>query len=262
MQLVDTHLHLDDEQFDEIRDDVVQRAMEAGVTQLIAVGTTAASSRLVCELADRYANVYAAIGVQPNYVAEASSADWQTIQQLASHPKVVAIGETGLDRYWDHSPFDDQLEWFQRHLQLARETARPFIVHMRDCQVDVLEALRRERQRGPLKGVMHSFTGDAEGAAEFVALGMHLSFAGMVTYKKSDELRQIARATPADRLLVETDAPYLSPHPHRGTRPNEPALLVHTVSCLAEVRGCSIVELARQTTANATRLFGLPSRNE
>lgn len=255
MELFDTHAHLDDEQFEAIRDAVVERAAAAGVGELIAVGTTAASSHRCVELAARYTAVRAAVGIQPNHCAEARPGDWDEIVRLSAAEHVVAIGETGLDRYWDYTPFEVQQDYFDRHLRLAQRSGLPVIIHMRDCLPEILEMLRVAQQRGPLRGVMHSYTGDAAGAADCLALGLDISFAGMVTYKKSDELRAVAKAIPGDRLLIETDAPYLSPHPKRGERPNEPALLVHTAACLAELRGVSIEALAQQTTANARRLF-------
>ena len=168
---------------------------------------------------------------------------------------MVALGETGVDRYWDYTPFAQQQDYFDRHLQLSQQLQLPFIVHMRECGEDILQMLREARQRGPLQGVMHSFTGDTALARECLDLGLYISFAGMVTFKKSTELRAVAAEIPDDRLLLETDAPYLSPHPHRGQRPNEPALLVHTATCLAEVREVSLETLTQQTTTNASTLF-------
>jgi TatD DNase family protein len=166
----------------------------------------------------------------------------------------VALGETGLDRYWTYSPFDVQQDFFDRHLRLSQERGLPFIVHTRDCDADALAMLREARQRGPLAGVMHSFTGSVETAAECVALGLYVSFAGMVTFKKSAELRGVAKGIPDDRILIETDSPYLSPHPLRGRR-NEPAHLVHTAACLAQERGVSIEAFGAQTSENARRLL-------
>jgi len=254
-ELFDTHLHLDDEQFAADLDGVVQRAQQAGVARMIAVGTTAASSAESIRLATQFPSVFAAVGIQPNYCAEALPGDWDQVVELSKLPRVAAIGETGLDRYWDHTPFDVQQDYFDRHLSLSRDTGLPFIVHMRDCLPEILEMLRAARSCGPLNGVMHSFTGDLEGANVCLELGLYISFAGMVTFKKSDELRAVAAAIPADRILIETDAPYLSPHPKRSVRPNEPALIVHTASCLAEVRGISPDEFSRQTNQNARRLF-------
>lgn len=255
MQLFDTHAHLDDEQFDEIRDAVIDRARSAGLRAIVAVGTTALSSQKCIEIAARYDMVQAAVGIQPNYCAEAQLSDWDRIVELAREPNVVALGETGLDRYWDHSPFDVQQDYFDRHLRLSQELGLPFIVHMRDCGADILAMLQDAHQRGPLRGVMHSFTGDVELAAQCVGLGLYISFAGMVTYKKSTDLRDVAATIPDDRILVETDSPYLSPHPKRNHRPNEPALVVHTAACLVEARGVSFDHFAEVTTGNACRLF-------
>lgn len=255
MQFFDTHCHLDDEQFDGARDQVVKRAEAAGLIGIVAVGTTAPTSEICCQLALDHEVVHAAVGIQPNYVAEAADNDWERIEELVQRPGVIAIGETGLDRYWDHTPFTDQQDYFDRHLRLSQRTELPFIVHMRDCEADIVAMLSEARQRGPLKGIMHSFTGSAQTAAECLELGLYISFAGMVTYKKSQELREVAATIPRERLLVETDAPYLSPHPKRGQRPNEPALVVHTAECLAEVSQMSLADLAACTTANARALF-------
>lgn len=255
--LFDTHTHIDQSEFDEIRDEVIERARQAGVTRLLAVGCTAEESCKCVELAAKYEGVYAAVGIQPNYVAESNLGDWQQIEELATAPGVVAIGETGLDRYWDYTPFEQQQEYFDRHMRLAEKHDLPFIVHMRDCDEDIIQALRAARERGLLKGVMHSFTGDAAMAAECVELGMHISFAGMVTFKKSSDLRECAASIPDDRLLIETDCPYLSPEPVRGKRPNEPVYVRHTAECLAKLRGISLEQLAELTTRNANHLFGL-----
>lgn len=255
VELFDTHCHLDDEQFNENRDGVVSRARAAGVKNIIAVGTTSASSRLCIDLAKKWDLVSAAVGIQPNYCGEADDHDWDQIVTLSQDPTVAGLGETGLDRYWDHTPFDVQQDYFDRHLRLSQQQQLPFIVHMRDCESELLDMLRAARARDPLRGVMHSFTGTAQGAAECVELGLHVSFAGMVTYKKSTPLRQVAATIPSDRILIETDAPYLPPHPKRGQRPNEPALLVHSAACLAEQRGETLEQFARQTTSNALELF-------
>ncbi len=255
--LFDTHTHLDQSDFDEIRGEVIQRAADAGVTQILAVGCTANDSRKCVSLAAEYPEVYAAVGIQPNYVAEAQNDDWAVIEQLATAPGVIAIGETGLDRHWDYTPFDLQRDYFDRHIRLAQQHDLPFIVHMRDCDDDIMQSLREARTRGILKGIMHSFTGDTAMAAECVELGMHISFAGMVTFRKSQALRDCAATIPDERLLIETDCPYLSPEPVRGKRPNEPANVRHTAECLAQVRGVSLQQLADLTTANARALFGL-----
>jgi TatD DNase family protein len=256
--LVDTHCHLDQSEFDEDRDQVLERARDAGVSHVISIGTTAKSSEKCAQLAAEHEDVSAAVGLQPNYVHEAQPGDWDRIVQLARMPGVVALGETGLDRYWDFAPFDLQQDYFDRHMRLSQECGLPFVVHMRDCEQDILEMLRAARRRGPLAGVMHSFTGTAAGAEECLQLGLYISFAGMVTYKKSEELRKIAASVPADRILIETDAPYLSPEPVRKIRRNEPAHVHHTAELLAKLRGTSLEDFAATTTANARRLFQLP----
>jgi len=255
--LFDTHTHLDQDQFDAQREELLDLARQAGVTRWVAVGTTAQASRKCIELAARHSGLHAAVGIQPNHVAESAPDDWAVIEALVTQPGVVAVGETGLDRHWDDTPFDQQQDYFDRHIRLAGKHELPFIVHMRNCGDDVLQMLRSASDRGPLRGVMHSFTGDNALAHECVALGLHISFAGMVTFKKSDELRACAASIPSDRLLLETDCPYLSPEPVRGKRPNQPAYLRHTAECVAQVLGVSLEELARQTTANANQLFGL-----
>ncbi len=254
MPLIDTHAHIDQKQFNDDRAEVIARAHAAGVELIVAVGTTAVTSEAVCELAEHNKGVYAAVGIQPNYTAEAQFGDWNRILALVGRPRVVAIGETGLDRYWKDAPLEVQQDYFDRHLRLSQERELPFIVHMRDCEADILEMLREAHRRGPLLGVMHSFTGTAETAAECVAMGLYISFAGMVTYKKSDALRAVAAAVPDNRILVETDSPYLSPEPLRGKR-NEPANVVHTAACLAAVRGQGVEEFGAMTTQNARALF-------
>jgi TatD DNase family protein len=255
MQLFDTHAHLDQPEFDADRAEVIGRAREAGVENIIAIGTTATTSAICVQLAGQYADVFAAVGMQPNYIAEALPGDWDRVVALVGQPGVVAIGETGLDRHWDFTPFEMQQEYFDRHLRLAQERDLPFVVHMRDCDDDILVMLREAHRRGSLRGVMHSFTGSRAMADECVAMGLHISFAGMVTYKKSDALRAIAAAVPDDRILIETDSPYLSPEPVRKVKRNEPAHVRHTAACLAEVRGVSLDAFAAQTTANSRRLF-------
>jgi TatD DNase family protein len=259
--LFDTHAHLDQPHFDNDRADVVARAQEAGVAEIVTIGTTAATSQKCVEIAAQFDGVYAAVGIQPNCVAEAADGDWDRVLALVDQPHVVALGETGLDRHWDLSPFDLQQDYFDRHLRLSAERGLPFIVHMRDCDADILAMLRDAHARGPLHGVMHSFTGDAAMAAECVAMGLYISFAGMVTFKKSDDLRATAATIPADRLLIETDSPYLSPHPVRGQRRNEPANVRHTAECLAEFRGVPLEQLATETTTNARTLFGLNEKS-
>lgn len=255
MHLIDTHAHLDAEAFEKDADAVVARAHEEGVKHILTIGITLETSLAAIRVAERFPNVSAVVGVQPNYASEMKAGDWEEIVELIQHPEVVGIGETGLDRYWDYAPIETQAELFDRHLELSSTSGLPFVVHCREAEADTEKQLRAAFEKfGPLNGVMHSFCGDADMAAACVEMGMHISFAGMVTYKKNEELRQTARTVPLDRLLVETDSPYLAPRPKRGKR-NEPAFVKMTAECLAEVRGISLEELAAATTANAERLF-------
>jgi TatD DNase family protein len=255
LSLFDTHAHLDQPEFDADRAVVVARAKAAGVERILAIGTTADTSEICVRLASEFDGVFAAVGVQPNYIAEAQQGDWERVVSLVSRPGVVAIGETGLDRYWDFTPFDQQQDYFDRHIRLSQQLGLPFVVHMRDCDEDILIMLREARQRGPLAGVMHSFTGGRAMMEECVDLGLYISFAGMVTFKKFDELRAVAELVPDDRILVETDSPYLSPEPLRKIKRNEPAHVRHTAECLANVRGTTFEAFAAQTSVNAEWLF-------
>jgi TatD DNase family protein len=256
MMLIDTHAHIDQKEFTDDRAEVIARAKAAGVERIVAVGTTAPTSQVCVELAAAFDIVRASVGIQPNYTAQVDPGDWDRIVELAKSPGVVALGETGLDCYWDYAPLEVQQDYFDRHLRLSQQTGLPFIVHTRESDADVVAMLREARERGPLAGVMHSFTGTAETAAECIELGLYISFAGMVTFKKSDALRAVAAGIPADRILVETDSPYLAPHPLRGKR-NEPANVVHTATCIAQARGETLEAFATKTTANARRLFRL-----
>ena len=226
---------------------------------MVAVAVTAVSSEACIALAAEHAGVHASVGIQPNYVHEVTASDWDRIVELSSAPGVIALGETGLDRYWDDSPFDMQQDYFDRHLDSHS---------IQNCRSSSTCATAKRTSwsccdnaatRGLLSGVMHSFTGTADMAAECVALGLHISFAGMVTYKKSDELRAVAATVPLNRLLIETDSPYLSPEPVRKIRRNQPAHVVHTASLPLPPAACPIEQMAMQTNANANNFFALPS---
>jgi TatD DNase family protein len=257
MELFDTHAHLDDEIFSGSVPSVVEQARDVGVSQILTIGTTGASSQANVRLAHAHRELFAAVGIQPNYGAQMTADDWAMVVELAADERVRGIGETGLDAYWDYTPFATQQQLFADHLRLAQLRDLPVVVHMRECADATIDMLRSAREAGPLRGVMHSFSGTEADAARCLELGMYLSFAGMVTFKKSDSLRAVAQSVPLDRLLIETDSPYLAPHPHRGQKPNEPALLIHTARCVAELRGMPLAEFAAQTTANARRLFGV-----
>jgi TatD DNase family protein len=256
--LIDTHCHLDEDAFSGDVEKCLDRCREAGVFRVITIGTTLESSRTAIALAEKHPEVFATVGIHPNYAATAGEDDWPEVEKLAGHPRVVGIGETGLDRYWDHSPIELQLDYFHRHLALSRAHKKPFIIHCRDADSDVLEVLRAEfAAHGPLHGVMHCFSGSNDMAEECLRLGMVLSFAGPITFKKNADLRSVAASAPLDRIMVETDAPYLAPTPNRGKR-NEPAWVKFTAKQLAEARGLTLEDLAAATTANATRVFSLP----
>jgi TatD DNase family protein len=203
--------------------------------------------------------VAATVGIHPNHAAEAAPGDWDEVMRLVACAEVRAVGETGLDRHWDYTPFAQQEDYFARHLELARRHNLAVVIHCREAEADVVRMLRADFDRhGPLRGVMHSFTADAETARACLAMGLHISFAGMLTYKNAQALRDVAARLPLDRLLVETDSPYLAPVPLRGKR-NEPANVVHTAACLAGVLGVEAAAVAEQTTRNARDLFGLTS---
>ncbi|MFM8274594.1 MAG: TatD family hydrolase [Gemmata sp.] len=254
--LIDTHSHLFDERFAKDLPAVLRRAADAGVERVICLGIDLETSRAAVELANNYPIVVAAVGIQPNHAAEARPGDWAEIVKLAEEPRVVAIGETGLDRYWDRAPFPVQEDYFARHIELSRSVHKPFVIHCRDAEADVVKALRGQQQNGPLTAVMHSFSGDLATARECLDMGLYVSFAGMVTYPSAQNLRDVAREVPLDRLLVETDCPYLAPQPVRGKR-NEPAYAAHTAALLAQVKGVSVVEFEQRTTRNARHLFAL-----
>ncbi|GBD37141.1 D-aminoacyl-tRNA deacylase [bacterium HR36] len=261
MQLFDTHAHLDDAAFANDLTQVIQRAQDGGVIGILAVGISAASSEAVIRLAEKFPMVWAAVGIHPNYAAQAQAEDWWQIEKLAQHPKVVAIGETGLDRYWDYTPFALQEEYFVRHLALARQTGRPIVIHCREAEADLRRILQQDYDvHGSLKGILHAFSGEWATAEFGLAMGLHVSFAGMVTFRNAEDLRQVAARIPAQRLLIETDSPYLTPVPLRGkVSRNEPAHIVHTLTCLAQVRQVEPTTLAAETTANARHLLGIDS---
>jgi TatD DNase family protein len=253
VKLVDSHCHLDDSKFDEDREATIERARGAGVERMLAIGTGDGPPDLevAVRLAERYDFIYATIGVHPHDAAKASEETFARLRELAAHPKVLAIGEIGLDYHYDFSPRPVQKEVFARQLALAAEARKPIVIHTREAWDDTLEEVRDL----PHGGIMHCFTGDAAQARQALDRGFHLSFGGVLTFPKAEGVREAARIAPDDRLLVETDCPYLAPVPHRGKR-NEPAFMVETVRRLAEVRGRSPEEIAEITTHNFDRLMG------
>lgn len=247
MTLVDTHCHLDDEKFDEDREQAVERALAAGVTRLMAIGTGKGPPDLeaAVRLADRYPFLFATVGVHPHDASKATEETFARLAELAAHPKVLAIGEIGLDYHYDFSPRDVQRAVFRRQLEIAAEAGKPIVIHTREAWEDTLAAV----DSLPHGGIMHCFTGDAQQAREALDRGFHLSFGGVLTFPKAEPLREAARLAPDDRILVETDCPYLAPVPHRGKR-NEPAFVVETARRLAAVRGTTPENIAELTTHN------------
>lgn len=260
--LVDTHCHLDFDRFDEDREAVVARAVASGVTRIIVPAIDLQNGRTVLALADQYEGVYAAVGVHPN-----SSAGWQdswlgTLRDLAQHSKVVAIGEIGLDYHWDRSPKPVQHRAFATQLELAAELGLPVIVHNRESSADVIRLLAESSLAGQeAAGVLHSFSADWQTARAALDMGFYLGFTGPVTYKNAGDLRRIVADMPLDRMLVETDAPFLAPQKYRGKR-NEPAYVTLIAERIAALRGVETAVISQQTTANARRLFTRMSHNE
>jgi TatD DNase family protein len=256
MHLFDTHVHLNDDRFADDLDQVVARARQVGIERVLTIGIDLATSQASVALAKRYPDfLSAAVAIQPNHVGEIQPGDWEGIVALSSESCVIAIGESGLDRYWDRAPFDQQEEYFARHLELSRTTKKPIIIHCREAEADVIRMLRQAFEaNGPIAGIMHSYTGDALHARAALDMGLHVSFAGMITYKTAENIRETAKTIPLDRLLIETDSPYLAPVPVRGQR-NEPAHVAHTARFVANLLGLTPEKLAETTTANAKRLF-------
>ncbi len=255
--IIDTHAHLTDPSLLSQLEALLSEAQAADVGAMLAVATNLTSSQACLQLAQQYRPIRSTVGIHPNYSAQAEPGDFEAICRLAEHARVAAIGETGLDRHWDDSPWDVQVASFIQHIDLSRRVDKPLVIHTRDCADEMLQLLREQtRAGGPFRAVMHSFTGPQAIADGCLELGFYISFAGMLTYKNAADLREIAATIPLERLLVETDCPYLTPHPFRGQRPNRPALVAHTLTCLADIHRMSPVEMARKTSQNAETLFG------
>jgi TatD DNase family protein len=234
--------------------DVLQRARAAGVLRMTVIGTRAADSEAAVQLSENEEGVFCAVGIHPNDVDDVDEKEWGRIKDLVDTGKVSAVGETGLDWFRTVASKENQQLFFDRHIGLSQATELPLVIHTRDSIRDVLNTLTKATQQKPMTGVLHAFSGTAEEAAEALELGFYIGFAGMVTFRSAESLREVAKTVPLDRLLIETDSPFLSPEPLRGRR-NEPAHVVHTARCLANIRGETIESLAAATTANACRLF-------
>lgn len=252
--LIDSHCHLDFPDFGEELDDVVARAGRAGITHMVTISTHLSRFERVRAVAERFPNVFCSVGIHPHEAGTEVEVSADQLVELAEHPKVVGIGETGLDFYYEHSPRDVQERQFRTHIEAARRTGLPLIVHTRDADTDTIRIMEEEHEKGAFPGLIHCFSASRELAERMVDLGLYISFSGIVTFKKADELRDVAKILPEDRILVETDSPYLAPVPRRGKR-NEPAFTAFTAACIADVRGVSAAEIARTTTANFKRLF-------
>ena len=261
LSVIDTHCHLDMKQFDPDRKEVIERARAAGIEAMITVGSNLEGTVSAMKLSGEYDFIFASIGIHPHDAKDFSDDIYFKLREWSGSSKVVAIGETGLDYHYDHSPRQVQKAVFEKHLKIAAETGLPVIIHSREAQRDTIEILQKS---GINRGVLHCFSGDMEMAEQVMSMGFYISFAGPVTFKKTRELKEIAGSIPDDYLLVETDAPYLSPEPFRGRR-NEPAFIIQTLKQIADLRRVSLEDMARITSLNAKRLFGIgiiPDRAE
>ena len=252
--IIDSHCHLDFPDFAAERDAVVARARAAGLCRLITISTRIDKYEQVRALAEAYGDVFFTVGTHPHEAHQDPEVAAERIVELARHPKCVGIGEAGLDYHYDRAPRDVAARVFHTHIDAARHSGLPLVIHTRDADADTAAILADEMGKGAFKALLHCFTAGAELARTALDLGLSISFSGVLTFKKSDALRAIAASVPADRLLVETDAPFLAPAPHRGKR-NEPAFVTHTAAVLAETRGVSYETIAATTTANVLRLF-------
>jgi TatD DNase family protein len=252
--VIDSHCHLDFPDFAADLDGIVDRARAADVARMVSISTRVSKFAALVAIAERFPDVYCSVGTHPHYAHEEPDVTVGDLVARAQHPKVVAIGEAGLDYHYDYSPRDAQEQGFRRHIAAARETRLPLVIHTREADADTARILEEEAGKGAFPAVLHCFTSSRELALKGIELGLYVSFSGIVTFKKSEELRAIAAELPADRILVETDSPYLAPGKFRGKR-NEPSFVVETAKTVAAARGVPFDELARQTTANFFRLF-------
>jgi len=252
--LIDSHCHLDFPDFAPERDEIVARAREAGVSPMITISTRMRRFEEIYALTQAYEDVFCSAGTHPHHASEEKDVPLEDIVAAAGREKVVAIGEAGLDYHYDFSAVEDQKAGFRRHIEAARQTGLPLVIHSREAEEDTAAILEDEMAKGAFSAVLHCYTSGPDLARRGLALGLYVSFSGVLTFKKSDELREIAATVPMDRVLVETDAPYLAPMPYRGKR-NEPAYVRYTAKVLADVKGVSEDEVARATTENVHRLF-------
>jgi len=252
--LVDSHCHLDFPDFASELDAVIERARQAGIGRIVTISTRVKKHAQVLAIAEKFTDVFCSVGTHPHNAQDETDITAQDLVERAKHPKIVAIGEAGLDYHYDNSSRAAQEKSFCRHIAAARETRLPLVIHSRDCDADMARILEEETRQGAFPAVLHCFTGGRELAFKAMDLGLSISFTGILTFKRSDDLRAIAKELPGERILVETDAPYLAPLPYRGKR-NEPAHVAETAKVLADTRGVSLEKITRQTTENFFRLF-------
>ncbi|MDZ5474342.1 TatD family hydrolase [Bacillus sp. 31A1R] len=253
--LFDTHAHLNAEQFEADLQEVIKRAQGEGVSNIVVVGFDRPTIKRAMELAESYEFIYACVGWHPVDAIDMTDEDLNWIEELASHPKVVAIGEMGLDYYWDKSPKEIQKEVFRKQIQLAKKVKLPIVIHNREATADIVEILKEENA-SEVGGIMHCFSGSVEVAKECVDMNFYISLGGPVTFKNAKKPKEVAKEIPLHKLLIETDCPYLAPHPHRGTR-NEPSLVKLVAEQIAELKEITYEEVAKATTDNAKKLFGI-----
>jgi TatD DNase family protein len=259
--LIDSHCHLDFPDFSNDLDAIVARAAEAGVGRMVTISTRVRRLGELIAIAERFPNVYCSVGTHPHHADEEDGISPAELVELTGHPKVVALGEAGLDYFYDDGSPDAQARGFRAHIAAARLTGLPLVIHTREADDDCRRILEEEVAKGPFRAVLHCYTGGRELAMSAIALGLSISFTGILTFKKSDALRDLAAELPADRIMVETDSPYLAPGKFRGKR-NEPAYVVEVAKVLADVRGISLAEISRQTGENFFRLFSKVPRPE
>ncbi|GHU03988.1 TatD-related deoxyribonuclease [Alphaproteobacteria bacterium] len=254
MSLVDSHCHLDFEKFDGDLDAVLERAVAADVKTIVAIGTSLKRFDRVLKIAEANEDIFCTVGVHPHEAGKEPDADAERLLSYADHPKIIGFGESGLDYYYNHSSQDQQRTRFRSHVMAARVSGLPLVVHTRDAEDDTIDILSEERRGGGLSGLIHCFSGTARLAEQALSLGFYISVSGVVTFNRAQELRDVVANVPLDRLLVETDAPYLAPVPYRGKR-NEPSYIVKTAAKLAEIKGVSPAEIEAVTSENFFRLF-------
>src|SRR5687768_8566386 len=253
--LIDSHAHIQGKEYADEIEAVIARAGEAGIGKIIVVGGAGemSSNHDAVALADSYENVYATVGMHPHDAKDVGPEELRSLRDLTVDPKVIAVGETGLDYYYNHSPHDVQRRVFAEFIQLARDTGLPLVVHERDAAKDAVQLLRSEG-KGDLRGVLHCFTGNYQAACAYLDLGFYLSFTGIITFKNAEPLREVVQKVPLERMLVETDSPFLTPAPHRGKR-NEPAYVRFVAGTIAEIKGITLEKVAQVTTKNVQNLF-------